>query len=277
MRKMKNTLTTGTIALLALAITSCGSKLTESDVKLESTNVKGTLSDNLEVVDASYKITPGGSISEDYVLSVKFKSIEATDQQYEELHTYQSGNHGGMSITVMDTDGQPIAGLDKFQLHYGSKDALKNLLENEGEEDFLKFTADIEYTNPILDDGLPDNIGSLMVRSELTEYDAEEAAAQSNASTSSSSSSTSSSGASYSSTDIDAMLDSYDDYTDEYITFYKKAMNGDAAALSEYPALMEKAQEFADKLEAAEGDLNGDQLARMMEIQQKMMSAMSGG
>lgn len=263
--------------MLALTTASCGSKLTESKVQLESTKVKGTLSDNIQVVDASYKITPGGSISEDYVLSVKFKSIEATDQQYAELHTYKDGYSGGMSITVMNTDGQPIEGLDKFQLHYSSKDALKNLLENEGEEDFLKFTADIEYTNPILDDGLPDNIATFLVRSELTEYDAEEAAAQSNASTSSSSSSTGSSGASYSSTDIDAMLDSYDDYTDKYVKFYKKAMNGDAAALSEYPALMQKAQDFADKLEAAEGDLNGDQLARMMEIQQKMMSAMSGG
>jgi len=82
--------------------------------------------------------------------------------------------------------------------------------------------------------------------------------------------------ASLSSSEIDAMLDSYEDYTDKYIKFYKKAMNGDAAALSEYPALMENAEEFANKLEAVEGDLNGDQLARMMEIQQKMMSGMSG-
>lgn len=82
--------------------------------------------------------------------------------------------------------------------------------------------------------------------------------------------------ASLSDSEIDSMLDSYEDYTDKYIKFYKKAMNGDADALSEYPALMENAEEFANKLEAAEGDLNGDQLARMMEIQQKMMNAMSG-
>lgn len=81
---------------------------------------------------------------------------------------------------------------------------------------------------------------------------------------------------SLSSSDIDAMLDSYDDYTDKYIEFYKKAMNGDAAAMSEYPALMEKAEDFANKLEEAEGDLTAEQLARMMEIQQKMLGAMAG-
>lgn len=82
--------------------------------------------------------------------------------------------------------------------------------------------------------------------------------------------------ASLSSSDIDAMLDSYDDYTDKYIEFYKKAKNGDATALSEYPALMEKAEDFASKLEEAEGDLTAEQLARMMEIQQKMMGGMAG-
>ena len=77
-----------------------------------------------------------------------------------------------------------------------------------------------------------------------------------------------------SSEDWDALLNSYEEYVDKYIAFLKKAKAGDMSALAEYPALMQKAQEYADKLEKAKGDeLTPAQMTRFNKIQMKMLEA----
>ena len=53
----------------------------------------------------------------------------------------------------------------------------------------------------------------------------------------------------------------------------KKAAKGDMSALTEYPALMEKAQEFSEKMENAQGDMSASQWAKYNEITQKMLEA----
>lgn len=44
----------------------------------------------------------------------------------------------------------------------------------------------------------------------------------------------------FSSSDIDDMLDSYEDYVDQYIDYMKKVSKGDMSAMADAPALMEK-------------------------------------
>ena len=73
--------------------------------------------------------------------------------------------------------------------------------------------------------------------------------------------------------DWDALLDSYEKYVDKYISFAKKAATGDMDALTEYPALMEKAQELSDKMEDAKGEMSASQWRRYMEITNKMATA----
>ena len=73
--------------------------------------------------------------------------------------------------------------------------------------------------------------------------------------------------------DWDALLNSYEQYVDKYISCVKKAAKGDMSAMSEYPALMEKAQEFSDKMEGAQGDMSASQWARYMRITNKMAKA----
>lgn len=75
--------------------------------------------------------------------------------------------------------------------------------------------------------------------------------------------------------DWDALLDSYDQYVTKYISFVKKAAKGDMSAVAEYPALMEKAEEYGNRLENAKSDLSAAQWARYMKITQKMASAAS--
>ncbi len=76
-----------------------------------------------------------------------------------------------------------------------------------------------------------------------------------------------------SSEDWDSLLDSYEEYVDEYISYVKKAAKGDMDALSEYPALMEKAQEFSDKMKDAQGEMSSSQWGRYMKITTKMSQA----
>lgn len=73
--------------------------------------------------------------------------------------------------------------------------------------------------------------------------------------------------------DWDALLDSYEEYVDKYISYAKKAAKGDMSALSEYPALMEKAQEFSSKMSGAQGQMSTSQWNRYMKITNKMTQA----
>ena len=73
--------------------------------------------------------------------------------------------------------------------------------------------------------------------------------------------------------DWDAVLTSYEEYVDKYITFAKKAVKGDVKALAKYPALMQKAEELSDKLEKAEDEMSSAQVARYTKISMKLAKA----
>lgn len=73
--------------------------------------------------------------------------------------------------------------------------------------------------------------------------------------------------------DWDALLNSYESYVDKYISYMKKAANGDMSALSEYPSLMQKAQDYNSKLQNAQGMMSSSQWARYNRITMKMAKA----
>ena len=72
----------------------------------------------------------------------------------------------------------------------------------------------------------------------------------------------------------DQVLDEYEKYVDQYIKFYKKAMNGDMSAMSEYVKLLEKAEKISDQLEDAQGYMTNAQMNRYLNITQKMSNAL---
>ena len=75
------------------------------------------------------------------------------------------------------------------------------------------------------------------------------------------------------SNDWDALLDSYERYVDKYISCMKKAANGDMSALSEYPSLLEEAQEYSEKLQNAQGEMTSAQWNRYLKITNKLANA----
>ena len=68
----------------------------------------------------------------------------------------------------------------------------------------------------------------------------------------------------------DKVLDDYESYVDSYLKLYKKAMDGDASAMSEYINMLDKAQSFQRKLEKAGDDLSISQMNRLNKISLKM-------
>lgn len=91
----------------------------------------------------------------------------------------------------------------------------------------------------------------------------------------SSSDSGSASASSSASEEMDALIDSYDEYVDSYIKLMKKAQAGDMTAMTEYPALLENAQDLQNKLNKSQGDMSAAQAARFSRIITKMASAAS--
>ena len=75
------------------------------------------------------------------------------------------------------------------------------------------------------------------------------------------------------STDWDKTLDEYEQYVNQYVKTYKKAMDGDMSAMTEYAKLMKKAQSLSDKLSKAKGEMSNAQLQRYLKITQKMTNA----
>lgn len=72
---------------------------------------------------------------------------------------------------------------------------------------------------------------------------------------------------------IDEYLRAYEEYVDKYISLLKRASNGDMTALSEYPSMMSKANDLADKISKVQGSMTNSQVQRFIRIQQKIQDA----
>lgn len=73
--------------------------------------------------------------------------------------------------------------------------------------------------------------------------------------------------------DWDEILDSYEEYVDEYIKLMKQVSAGDMNAYSSLATYTEKLAEFGKKLDAASDDITAAQLARYNKISMKMATA----
>ena len=75
------------------------------------------------------------------------------------------------------------------------------------------------------------------------------------------------------SSSVDAMLDSYDRYVTNYISYLKKAANGDVTAIAEYTKLAREAEDLSRRIEACEGEMSAAQLERYERITMRMAQA----
>ena len=269
-----------TIAVMAISLVSCGGKKNSDEnekivLTPETTSIKGDLGDYFKVVDKEYTVT------NDFGSLVTIE-VERTDMDYsfdlKGVEPYGTSGRGvtgnaGFGIEILDEDGNVIektaATASGLSGMYSSDDMKEALKLKAGETGTVRWSFHFDSDKKPAQFRLTssyEEVDSSNWESDNSSFDDEDS---SSSDIDESSSSSSSSG----SHDWDALLNSYEQYVDKYISLMKKASKGDMSALSEYPALMEKAQEFSDQMQDAQGEMSSSQWARYMRITNKMANA----
>lgn len=254
------------VAMMASCSGSDGSKIKPTDTKFLS----GTVSKCLVVADQPAEL----SIVEDedstkyirlkvtlQMVRSGLKNVDPNDIDFEDVYN-------GAEINLLDENETALFNLG---VRYDDWLKLKNLLtgdegstadiifgcsynEAEDAKDFEKVT---QFT--------PYEAANIVIENE----DGEEIEWDGSSDFSSDAAVSSDSG----SEDWDALLDSYEEYVDMYISLLKKASAGDLSAVSEYTSYMSKAQEVSQKMADATSKLSPAQLSRFNKINQKMLQA----
>lgn len=253
---------------MAICLASCGGKKGSKDseqiiVKPTETAVSGDMEGCFTVVDKEYKAT--GDLANG-IITVE---LERTNQELPfELNGRELWSFGtsgasanvkvGFGIEFLDAEGNVVekvsANGSGLSGSYDSDEAVALCKLKPGKTGTIRFAVHKEAKDAV----------SFRI---TTAY--EESEGSNDESSESDSEISSESGLE----DWDALLDSYDSYVTKYISFMKKAANGDASAMAEYPALMQKAQEYSEKMSGAQGDMSASQWARYMKITNKLTAA----
>ncbi len=243
------------LAFMALYLSSCGGKKggDSFEVSVDNTTIGGKLSSYFTLVDKTYKYKKG-IVDE---VNVELMCIEPLP---ENLKAY-------IAVEVLDEDGNVISARKADAWSFSDYDVLRQASsgqtvtikienhENVGDETPAKirlssiFEEDNERNGSVSltsDDSSSDDNDEEEVETPISSSDSE---------------------------DWDELLDSYEEYVDKYISYLKKASKGDMDALSEYPALLEKAQEFSDKMKNAQNNMSASQWAKYNKITMKLLEA----
>ena len=262
------------LATLGLLLSSCSKKVDELSLKASSNLVGGDLEGYMEIISDDIHLTPSSKYGKGLETKVKFKILKP----YVEM----GGNKGidYIGLDLLDDGGMPTSELVQLKCDgyntYDEVNNLKALLKKGAGEFIASFYMDTpsgligKDFKKILA-AKEEKLKKFSITSLLTDEGVSSSSSKDSDDNSSSDKTISSGG----SEDWDKVLDSYEDYVDQYIKFLKKAAEGDASAIAEYPGLMQKSKEMSDQLAEAQGNnsLSSKQVGRMAKIQTKMMQA----
>ena len=260
--------------VLTICLFSCGNKTKEKKevvIKPSETEVSGDMDGCFKVVDREYKAIKDGFYD---IITI---DIERTEKELpftlngRELcsfsHELFAANvQVGFGIEFLDENGNVLdkvsANASGLSGSYDSDECVSLVKLKPGGKGTIRFT---------IDDSARDAV-SFRITTAFQENEASENSDVSSSEPIDDSENTdviSEAG----SEDWDELLNSYEEYVDKYISYVKKAAKGDMSALSEYPALMDKATEFSEKMENAQSDMSATQWARYLKITNKMTKA----
>ena len=75
--------------------------------------------------------------------------------------------------------------------------------------------------------------------------------------------------------DVDKLLDAYDEYVSQYIDIVRKVAEGDTDALTKVASMTETMQEMGQKADKTKGDFTPEQIQRYVQITSRMAKALS--
>lgn len=270
------TLSLAALSMCALTtLTSCGAKEGEKDIDASSVEVVSDSADWVSVVDGKYKLvgstegkTQSLSMNVKLVLTKELKLENATVSNFSDWKlTLKDKND--TDICELSLDDKSLAKIKKLVSSGKVDEEIEVTFKSGGfgisKDDYKKALSDAEsFSINGANYSIEQDYSSSYSSSESDdEEEATEADEESDGETASSGD-----------TDWDEVLDSYDSYVTKYVALMKKASKGDASAMSEYPALLEEAQQLDKKLSSAKGDLSAAQWARYTKILTRMTSEM---
>lgn len=266
MKKLFGLLTLALCTMLFFA--SCGgAKDATKELEISGAEVLGDSASIVSVVDGTYtlvgKVTT--DITQDLSIKIKLKLEKPVSEKDIEVGY-------GWKVEILDKNGTAL--FDELTLKSEEQSKLKKFLTESEEGAEEEFTFEYSLGNKDLYSKVMEEAAGLNLTGVTYSISNDGYATTNDESTEEETTDDEDTeSADVSSGDFDEVLEAYSEYVDKYIAYCKKAAKGDMSALSEYPELMQKAQEFGEKLQNAQGDATPEQWAKYMKIQTKFLKA----
>ena len=267
------------VVVMTIILASCGGTKNNDtfDVTVDNTTIGGKLSSYFSLVNKTYKYYTDGFIDK---VNVELKCIAPLPENLKAYIAVEVLDEQGSIISARKPDawsfndfeilrqasaGQivtlKIENYDQVKDETPAKIRLSSIVEEDEEED--NSSRSLRKNDSSSTDDTDVSIDDVKSLNTLLDSDNEEEDDNIDDNKISSSSNE----------DWDELLDSYEQYVDKYISYLKKASKGDLSAISEYPSLMKKAQEFDNKIRNVESEMSVSQLTRYNKISMKMLEA----
>lgn len=258
-----------TFLIMLLFLSSCGAKkdekLQDKKITVTTVNIVGDGSSYLKVVPGEYTV----KVADDkIVLPIKMEVVK----KYQGSNKAEMGN---LNLSPLDKTGIAIPDLGlPFMPASGTEwDKVKDLLGSDvGKQATISF-----QWNYFGDKKKQAQIMKEIEGFELGGADITGTEKQVRSVTSNDSNSDNTTLSTEGSANWDQLLTDYEKYIDDYVTFFKKSQEGDAAAMAQYPEMLASATKLQTSLAAAQKDnkLSPEQMTRLLKIQAKMTTAIA--
>lgn len=242
-----------TLVALTIIIAACGGpKDTTKELNISNAEVLGDSADIVSIVDGTY--TLAGTVTTDITQTLTIKLKLHLEKPVKD----NGFNIIGWKVDLLDANGTSL--YDEIALKDEECSKLKKFLTNGKEGDEEEFTFSGSIANGDLYQKIMEKATNISLN-DVTLY-----VEPTYTSTTDDSSSTMDEDTSDGENNWDELLDSYEEYVNEYAELLKKAQDGDMDALSEYPTYLKKAQELGEKFANAKGNMTTEQWARYTKI-----------
>jgi hypothetical protein len=254
------------ILSIAVTIAGCNSRI-EIPVKVKSTIIEGDMTDFFQVVDGTYSLIKEKG-SNCFRVKVQLKRTDKPFNFSYDIEDVASRGFCELKCDLLDETGNPTFLAENV---YGSEGFDENniIKLDPGASGWLEFsycsnmdaikrTKLISFRAFIEKGGIPEKSSPSSIGDSAEKND-ENVSDKGNSSKGNE--------------NWNSVLDSYEKYVNQYISLLKKANAGDLSAVTEYGTMLEKATEFADKLENASDDLSPEQVTRFSKLQAKLTAA----
>lgn len=246
------------LVIMAILMVACSGIPKEKEVTVSNVSISGTLRDFVKVVDGTYTFTNNGK---EAFATIEF---ELVNEPYGEVAPILSKtNSSQVILQILDSKGNYIElGLWGFRADYRELEKLDDLIYKGKIGDKRRISFSMHYFNS--------NENGELVFTDATNFEVVDNAFNYGSDEDIVSTKTlDSKSITMTGENWDEMLDSYEQYVEQYLKYVKKVNDGDISAMTEYAELLDTTTDLSKKMEMAKGQLSTKQLKRYLNITNK--------